>query len=184
MLRRGETPTIEQAAAAAAISRATAYRYFPNQRALLVAAHPELEVLSLLGHDPPADPEARLDLVVVGLAEIFLGAEDTYRMMLRLALQPEARGQLVLRQGRRLLWIEEALAPVRDHLPPDAYRRLVNAVAAAVGIEALVALIDLGGLEREEALQVMRWSARALLRGAIEEAGTGNAAPPTPPPLT
>ena len=183
VLRQGKTPTIEQAAAAAAVSRATAYRYFPNQRALLVAAHPEVEVASLLGHDPPADPEARLDLVVEGLAEIWLGAEDTYRMMLRLALEPEAQRELVLRQGRRLLWIEEALAPVRDHLPPAPYRRLINAVAAAVGIEALVALVDLAGLSREDAVQVMRWSARALLRAAIEEAEAGNA-PPTPPPLT
>ena len=36
----GETPTVEAAAEAASISRTTAYRYFSNQRALLVAAHP------------------------------------------------------------------------------------------------------------------------------------------------
>jgi AcrR family transcriptional regulator len=38
--RGGAAPTVEQAAAAAAISRTTAYRYFPSQRALLAAAHP------------------------------------------------------------------------------------------------------------------------------------------------
>ena len=41
LLAQGATPTVEAAAAAASISRATAYRYFPNQHSLLVAAHPE-----------------------------------------------------------------------------------------------------------------------------------------------
>lgn len=170
LLAQGRTPTVEQAAAAASISRATAYRYFANQRALLVAAHPEVETTSLLGPDPPTDPEARLELVVERLAEIFLGAEETYRTMLRLSLHPGDQGELVLREGRRLLWIDDAIAPLRDRLPSDAYRRLVDALAALVGIEALVALTDLVRLSREEALEVMRWSARALLRTAVAEA--------------
>ena len=41
LVAAGQTPTVEAAAQAAAISRTTAYRYFPNQRALLLAAHPE-----------------------------------------------------------------------------------------------------------------------------------------------
>ena len=178
LIAQGTTPTVEDAAAEAAISRATAYRYFPNQRALLVAAHPEVEVVSLLGAEPPTEPGARLDLVVERLAEIFLGAEETYRAMLRLALQPGEQAHLVLREGRRFLWIEDALAPVRDRMPPHAYRRLVNALAATVGIEALIALIDLAHLSREEAVQVLRWSAQALLRGAVEEAAADNGETP------
>lgn len=174
LLAGGRTPTIEEAAAAAAISRATAYRYFVNQRALLVAAHSEVETPSLLGPEPPADLETRLDLVVERLAEIFLGAEETYRTMLRLSLQPDEQGELVLREGRRFLWIEDAIAPLRDRLPLGAYQRLVNALAAAIGIEALVALTDLARLSREEAVDVMRWSARALLRTAIAEAEAGD----------
>src|SRR6202795_2487281 len=60
----GVTLTVERAAEAASISRTTAYRYFPNQRSLLVAAHPEIEARSLLPEVPPADPEARLDIVI------------------------------------------------------------------------------------------------------------------------
>src|SRR5829696_6293436 len=55
LLAQGITPTVEQAAAAASISRTTAYRYFPNQRTLLLAAHPEIELSSLLGDHPPED---------------------------------------------------------------------------------------------------------------------------------
>ena len=34
LLAEGVAPTVEQAAERAAVSRTTAYRYFPNQRAL------------------------------------------------------------------------------------------------------------------------------------------------------
>lgn len=51
LLAEGVTPTVEQAAERAAISRTTAYRYFANQRALLIASYPEQD-----RHD--AGPEA------------------------------------------------------------------------------------------------------------------------------
>lgn len=172
LLARGLTPTVEEAAEAASISRATAYRYFPSRRELLVAAHPEVETTSLLGPDPSDDPSARLDTVVIGLSEIFLGAEASYRSMLRMSLDPDpaTRGDLSLRQGRRFLWIEDALEPVRGMLTPGQFERLVNAIAASIGIEALVALMDLGGLTPAEAVEVMRWSAQALFQWALAEA--------------
>jgi AcrR family transcriptional regulator len=172
LLEHGVTPTVEEAARAAAISRATAYRYFPNREELLVAAHPEVEVASLLGADPPRDPAERLDTVVEGLARIFLDAEQSYRTMLRLSLEAEEadRGELALRKGRRFLWIEDALEPLRGRLRPDDLRRLVQAISATVGIEAMVALIDLAGVTRERAVEVVRWSAQALLRTALAEA--------------
>ncbi|MBV9485355.1 MAG: hypothetical protein JO246_04800, partial [Frankiaceae bacterium] len=60
----GRTPSVEEAARAAAISRTTAYRYFPTQHALLSAAHPETAKSSLLPKHPPEDPVERLDLVL------------------------------------------------------------------------------------------------------------------------
>lgn len=54
-------------------------------------------------------------------------------------------------------------------MPEAALRRLVLAIRAACGIEALVWLTDIGGLSREEAVEVMRWSARALFRSAVAE---------------
>lgn len=170
LVRRGTSPTVEEAAAAASVSRATAYRYFPNREELLVAAHPEVDAASLLGDDPPEDVAARLDLVVTGLARIFLASEESYRTMLRLSLETDDPGrELALRKGRRFLWIEDALEPLEDRLPADRLERLVHAISAAIGIEALVTLIDLGGLSRDRAVEVMRWSARALLRAGLAE---------------
>ena len=67
LLAGGTVPTVEAAAAAASISRTTAYRYFPSQGALLLAAHPELTPGSLLPRDAPAEVAERVDCVVAEL---------------------------------------------------------------------------------------------------------------------
>src|SRR5680860_999316 len=169
LLAEGITPTIGDVAEAAATSRATAYRYFPNQDALLVAAHPESNVISLLGEDPPLDPESRLDLLVVRATQIFLASEGTYRTMLRLSLEPvpRDRGDLSLRKGLRLAWIEDALEPVRDRMSGTDFERLVHALAITIGIEAIVVLTDLVAVRRKDATEVVRWSAHSLLQTAL-----------------
>ena len=171
LVAKGVTPTIEQAADAAAISRTTAYRYFPNQQALLVAAHPETGASSLLPDDAPADAASRLDLVIDTFTRGLAETEAQQRTMLRLSLEadPAQRAQLPLRQGRAIKWIEEALAPLRKQMSEAKVHRLTLAIRSATGIEALVWLIDVAGLSREDAIQLVRWSARALLKSAIAE---------------
>jgi AcrR family transcriptional regulator len=170
LLAAGKDPGVEEVAEAAGISRATAYRYFPNKRALLIAAHPEIEAMELLGEDVPADPLERLERTIAELARLTVDTEPELRTMLRLSLEPGPKGELLLRRGRAIGWIEEALAPVRDRLGPSAFRRLVLAIRSACGIEALVWLTDIAGLSREQAADLMRWSALALYRTALDEA--------------
>ena len=160
---------MEEAAEAAGVSRATAYRYFPNQRALLVAAHPEIEATALLGDDAPADPEERLDRTISELTRLTIDTEPELRTMLRLSLEPGPKEELLLRQGRAIGWIEEALAPLRERLPRSKLDRLVLAIRSACGIEPLVWLTDVAGLSRPQAADLMRWSALALLRAALAE---------------
>ena len=168
LMDTGDTPTVEQAAAAAAISRATAYRYFPNQHALLVAAFPALTDDSLLGPDPPADPADRLAIVVEAIARQCVEHETALRAMLRASLDPARprRDDQPFRRGRRIVWVGEALAPLADRMDATEVERLVVAIAASVGIDSLVWLTDIGGQTRSEAVETMRWSARALLRAA------------------
>jgi AcrR family transcriptional regulator len=177
LVAQGRTPTVEDAAAAASISRTTAYRYFPNQAALLVAAHPETEARSLLPDDASEDPAARLDAVIEEFTGVIVDTEAQQRTMLRLSLDPDdkAREPLLLRQGRAIVWIEEALAPLRVRMSDAELRRLVLAVRSATGIEALVWLTDIAGLSRPEAVELMRWSARAMLRSALADSGVANA---------
>jgi AcrR family transcriptional regulator len=171
LLAEGGAPTIEQVATAASMSRATAYRYFPNQRALLVATYPEIADRSLLGDAPPADPEARLEVVAEALARQAVEHEPELRTMLRLSLEPDAptRAGRPFRVGRRITWVADALAPLEGRIPERDLQRLTLAIASAVGIDALVWLTDIARLSRPEAVDVMRWSARALLKAALAE---------------
>src|SRR6476646_5052121 len=136
----GETPTVEAAAAAAGISRATAYRYFPNRHALLVAAHPEAGAASLLPEHAPDDVATRLDLVIDAFTRSLLENEAQQRTMLRLSLEATRaeQAQLPLRQGRGIAWIEEALAPLRPDMSAAAVHRLALAIRSVSGVEALV----------------------------------------------
>lgn len=173
LVTNGQTPTVEAAAARASVSRTTAYRYFPNQRALLVAAHPEIEARSLLPETAPSDVAARLDAVVTAFLHLIVDTEAQQRTMLRLSLDanPSHRGQLPLRKGRAIGWIGEALSPLRGVMAEGDLKRLVLAIRSAAGIEALVWLTDIAGLSRKDAVQLMRWSATALLRSALVDGG-------------
>jgi hypothetical protein len=48
-------------------------------------------------------------------------------------------------------------------------RRLAIAIRSAAGIEALIWLTDIAGLSRKQAVEVMRGSARAILRTALAD---------------
>jgi len=169
LITSGITPTVEDAASEAAISRTTAYRYFPNQRALLVAAHPEIQTSSLLPPDSPDDPVARLDLLTEAYTRLIADTEAQQRTMLRLSLESDATEHSagLLRQGRAIGWIEEALAPLQGQVPREELRLLVLAIRSAIGIEARVWLTDVAGLSSNEAIELMRWSARAMLQATL-----------------
>lgn len=173
LLAEGVNPTVEQAAEVAGVSRTTAYRYFKNQRALLLACYPELDVASLLDGDVPTEPMARLEIVTDRVARQLLEHEHELRAMLRLSLEspPPDREALPLRRGRVVGWIADALAPLRGRMPAAELHRLALAIRATLGIEALVWLTDVGGLSREDAVALMRSSAHTLLAAALESAG-------------
>jgi hypothetical protein len=100
---------------------------------------------------------------------MILDTEAQQRTMLRLSLEADhEHAALPLRQGRAIGWITEALDPLRDQLTDDQLHRLVLAIRATIGIEAIVWLVDVAGLSRNEAAELTRWSTHALLRQAVE----------------
>lgn len=168
LIAEGRVPTVEDAAAKAEISRTTAYRYFTNQRALLISAHPEIDRASLLGENPARDPEARLKDAIAEFLRMTVETEPQLRMALRLSLDSgSGQQEAVLRSGRAIIWLEDALSPLRGQMSKAALRRLVCAIRSAAGIEALVWLTDVGHMSRAEAVQTMSWSADALLQAAL-----------------
>lgn len=171
LIANGAAPSVDAAAAAAGVARATAYRYFPTQLALLGAAHPETTTRSLLPDQaPPGDVAQRLDLVVAAFTRLIADTDAQQRATLRLSLEAAAaeRKALPLRQGRAITWIAEALEPLRGELSEAQLKRLVLAIRSAIGIEARVWLIDVAGLSPQEALRTMRWSAQAMLQAAVQ----------------
>lgn len=118
--------------------------------------------------DQKADPAVRLAMVVE--------TEAQQRTMLRLSLEAdeEARSRLVLRQGRLVAWIEDALRPLEGRVAAADLRRLTLAVRATIGIESFVWLVDVAGL----AVATMRWSAGALLRDTVAAYGPADGGRP------
>lgn len=171
LLATGLTPQVEDAAQRAGISRTTAYRYFPNQRSLLLAAQPTISPDSLMPPDAPSDDAtARLDLLMTAFARYNFTWEPQLRAALRLSLDP-AGDQPVLRQGRAIGWITEALAPLRDSHPHVDIGRLAVAIRSATGIEALIWLVDIAGYSPEQATDTVKGTARALLDAAVSNGG-------------
>jgi AcrR family transcriptional regulator len=170
----GRPLTIADVAEAAQVSVATAYRYFSSPNDLVLeAATPRVPQIMA---DLPDDPADRIDEVVRRLAEIQFGDEALWRAILRADLErwaqqavldPEAR--VPTRGSNRLDIVQEALAPLAVKLPPQLHRRLIMATMLVCGMEALVAARDACGLERDEAIKVMRWAAQALLQVALRD---------------
>ena len=168
LLAEGLTPRVEDAAERSGISRTTAYRYFPNQRALLVAAQPQIQPETLLDDDAPADPRARLDAFMAAFTSYNLQWEAQLRAALRLSLEQGVERPL-LRQGQAVRWLEDALAPLGRSHPHIDRRALAVAIRSATGIEALIWLRDIAGQSPQQATRTVRHTARALLDSALRQ---------------
>jgi AcrR family transcriptional regulator len=183
IVRRGEVPTVEQAARDALISRSTAYRYFPSQEALVAEAMLEEEI----GPDIDAVFEAaratgsvqkRLDAVVRADHALVTGHEAAFRTLLRasLAAPGDEEAAFPERPRNRLRYLTEALQPVRDQIGEERTRRLVVTIAMCTGIESTVVLEDICELANADAEAVKRWAAATLLLAILIEAGASGEA--------
>jgi len=171
LMQAGRSPTLEEVAEEAMVSRATAYRYFPGVEALLTeaaldVAMPDGETLFA---DGPAEPLDRLLRADQAVAEMVRGNEPALRAMLIHSLQQGLAGAadgLPVRQNRRTPLIEAALAPARATLSPWLHDRLVKALALVIGTEARLAFKDVLQLADDEAGAIRRWMIRALFEAA------------------
>lgn len=171
LMQQGLRPNLEEVAVKAEVSRATAYRHFPNIEHLLVeaaldVATPDPE--ALLKQVPGDDPVARMERVDDALHAMILANEPQLRTMLAHSVQRPLGGddRMPARQNRRTPLIEAALAPARSQFSPASLRRLSNALALIVGTEAMLVCKDVLQLDEAEARKVRRWAIRALVEAA------------------
>ncbi len=170
LLKQGRKLTVEDVAAEAMVSRATAYRYFPNADMLILEATldwamPDVEELFRGASD---DPVERLERVDVALTDMMAANEPAFRTMLAQSLQRSVEdSEYPVRQNRRAALIEGALAPARDRFAPGALAVLASALAVMIGTESMVAFADVLQLDAERAREVRRWAIRSLVDAAL-----------------
>lgn len=174
---RDPTPTVAAAARAAKVSRATAYRYFPTQQALLIELGAERTyepVEKLLAAMTSRDAEERLVALIDAYREAFEHDEPRIRMALGVyqdtwlrAHRDGSATSLRLRQGRRMRWLDTVLQPL--DLSEDRRQQLKTELALAVGPDSLIILKDVCGLSSTEASATLRRAALALLHAELRE---------------
>lgn len=179
LMQAGATPSVSEVAEAAEVSRATAYRYFPSQAALVQAVVDEGLGPILTWKSSSADPERRV-------AELFETAmprievfEATFKAALKLSLDQWAQrqagtlgGEPAFTRGHRVDLLKDAIAPLKGRLPPREFKRLAQALSLIFGVEVLIVLKDIWGLDSRRMMSVAQWAAGALVRAAMTESMT------------
>jgi AcrR family transcriptional regulator len=166
LLGRGETPSMAEIAEAADVSRRTVYLYFPTLEHLLADAALEAARATVEPHfEASGNVDERLEGLVRAVQQGFAETEHLGRTIIRLTVGAGGTtpGAAPRRGYRRVEWIEMALAPLRETLPPARFERLVSALTLLIGWEAMIVLQDVRALGPEEAEEVCVWAARALL---------------------
>ena len=167
----GREVTMPEIARLALVSEATAYRYFPDLASLLSEVIADLlpnADEALEAATDPEDPAARIAAVTEFLLRHVLSRQGVVRTLIAASIiRP---GQPHARPGLRFGLIEHALAPLDDS-PLAAERpadlaQLKRDLAVVISAEALFSLIDLHGLDPEQAIASIVHTATTLTRAA------------------
>lgn len=171
LLGRGGTPSINEIAEAAEVSRRTVYLHFPTLDQLLIdaiAGSMSTDVDDALAASRCDDPRARLRTLVEALTATTAATMPLGRKLIKLTVDLPDGGGKGRRGHRRVGWIETAIAPLRAEIGGAAFERLVSGLAVILGWEAFVVLADVRGLEQHAASAVVMDAAMAIYDGATQ----------------
>jgi AcrR family transcriptional regulator len=177
IMQSGVTPSVSDVAEAAGVSRATAYRYFPSEAALIHAVVDEALGPILDWTPGEGGAKARVaDLLETSMPRIE-EFESTFKAALKLSLDQWAKRQAgtlghepQFTRGHRVDLLLDAVKPLKESLAPEQYMRLAQSLSLVFGLELLVVLKDIWGLNSDEAHGVAHWAAAALVDAAEREA--------------
>jgi AcrR family transcriptional regulator len=176
LMKQGKSPSVAEVAEHALVSRATAYRYFPNREMLLSEAPVDGQVPTpddLFADDRSTDPVARLDKAEAALHQMIYDNQGPLRVMLaRLVeggLDQTDEDATPFRQNRRGELIEAALAPARDQFDDEIYENLCAALSTLFGTESMIVFTDVLRMDADRARSVKRWAIEALVKAALSE---------------
>jgi len=176
LMKQGRHPGIEEIAEAALVSRATAYRYFPNVDALLLEAALDVatpDADTIFKDERSDDPVLRVTRVDAAFQQMIAANEPQLRLMLAKSLEQSVSGAtspgIPARQNRRTPLIEAALEPARQSFKPNVMKMLARALAIVIGTEAHIVTRDVLQLNDKEAEKIRRWAIQALVAAAREQ---------------
>jgi AcrR family transcriptional regulator len=176
LLIEGRTPSIDEVAAEADVSRRTVYMYFPTLDQLLLdaaaGALSEQRIDAALAEAASGDdPAARVDALARAFTQLAPETLQLGRKIIRLTVDAEPGAAGEARRGyRRVQWIEQAVEPLRGRLSEEQFERLVSSLALVIGWEAQVVLRDVRGLDADGEQRVVTWAARTLVESILAEA--------------
>jgi AcrR family transcriptional regulator len=180
LIADGHTPSIDEIARAAEVSRRTIYMYFPTLDQLLIDAtagalsNPAIEAALDSAADSD-DPAVRVETLARTMLDLAPASLPLGRQLIRLTVTAPENHQAdsPTRGYRRIEWIERALQPLRERLDQEQFERLVSALAMIIGWEAMVVLRDIRSLDTDEETRTVTWAARALVDAMLTETNTG-----------
>jgi len=179
LLAGGATPSVNEIASAADVSRRTVYLHFPTLDQLILDATVgamSTDVDEVLARMTSDDPRARLRALVEALVAGMAEALPLGRRMIKLTVDSPRLEDGGPRRGyRRIGWIELALEPVRPRLAEDRFDRLVSSLAMVIGWEGFIVLTDVRGLSPEAIGEVVTDAALTLLDAALAGGSTAPA---------
>ncbi|VCE91229.1 TetR family transcriptional regulator [Burkholderia pseudomallei] len=187
MLEQGWFPSITELANASGVSRATAYRYFPSQAALVSTVVDESLGPVLQWQPTSTSVEARVNELLDFAYPRMEQHEGALRAALQVALHQwanerarRAQDEPKYRRGNRRRLLTLAVEPmVRAGVDPAVAERLAQALSLLYGTEAMVVLKDIWGLDFRQFMNVIKWMSSALVRATLAgggaEAGAGGA---------
>jgi len=176
LMQAGATPSVSDVAEAAGVSRATAYRYFPSQAALVQTVVDEGLGPILTWRSRSRDPRRRVEQLLDTAMPRVEAFEATFKAALKLSLDQWARRQAgtlgseaQFTRGHRIALLKDAIQPLQSSLPAAGFERLAQALSLVFGVEVLIVLKDMWGLDGAGTLSVAQWAANALVETAIAQ---------------
>ena len=177
LMQAGQVPSVSEVAEAAEVSRATAYRYFPSQASIIQAAVNEALGPILDWKSDSDDAEERIHELFSYAYPGMIAHEALHRAALRLAQEQWARrhagtigDEARIVRGNRKGLLAAAGAPLKGSLGKQTFDNLLQSLSLIFGVEAIIVLRDIWGLDAKQAERVALWAAHALVGAAIAEA--------------
>jgi AcrR family transcriptional regulator len=179
LMQDGFVPSVSDVAEAAEVSRATAYRYFPSQAAMVQAVVDDALGPIRAWNSHEKDAGKRVSELLAFAFPRMLEYEATHRAALSLALDQWIRRQAgslgsearIVRGNRRGL-LREALAPLKGRIDAQTFDKLAQSLSLIFGIEAIIVLKDIWGLDDDEVRDLAIWAAHSLVASAVTSASS------------